>query len=63
MSAVTTEGDTMDLNIPIILPPLQLLRQRLEVLGPSSPMDHLLDLLQQPPVDHRCGYNVFQRDR
>ena len=24
-------------------------------------MDHLLDPLQQPPVDHECGYNMFQR--
>ena len=34
---------------------------RLEVPEHFFLMDHLLDPPQQPPADHECGYNVFQR--
>ena len=44
----------------LLLPPLQTLRLRLEVLEHFFLMDCLLDPLQQPPVDHECRYNVFQ---
>ena len=37
----------------LLLPPPQLLRLRLEVLEHFFLMDHLLDPLQQPPVDHK----------
>ena len=45
----------------LLLPPPQLLRLRLEVSEHFFLTDHLLDPLQQPPVDHECGYNMFQR--
>ena len=52
---------TLNLNIPIT----SATPTKTETRSPRtfSLMDHLLDLLQQPPLDHRCGYNVFWRDR
>ena len=62
-SAVTSGGNTMDLNIPVTsaIPTVT----ETDTRSPRTflPMDHLLELLQQPPVDHGCGYHVFQRDR
>ena len=59
---VTSEGDTtINLNIPItsatpIITETETRSPRTLLL-----MDHLLELLQQPPVDDKHGYNVFLR--
>ena len=60
---VTSEGNTLNLNIPVTSATSTVTETETRSPRTFLPNGSPLDLLQQPPVDHRCGYNVFWRDR
>ena len=64
VTTVTSERDiTISPNIPITSTTPTIIEMETRSPRKLLLMDHLLDLLQQPPVDHECGYNMFWRDK
>ena len=58
---VAAERDTIiNPNVPISSTTTTITET--ETRGPRTflPMDHLLDPLQQPPEDHKCGYMFWK---
>ena len=61
---VTSEGNvTLNLNIPTTSATPTITEAETRSSRTLLPNGLLLDLLLEPPVNHKCGYNVFWRDR